>query len=196
MIKKHFSEREQALLVAHFETNTKLEDTLLELLFYSGIRTAELITIRVQDLDLDNKQLHLYNAAKDSNARSVAVPVRVLERMLKHCKDIPNDNLVFNLYAHIGEMGSRVRYLQRYWQLLRFKLFGQGCHLGLHAFRHTFAARVFKVTSNNIVAAQVSLGHKNISSTIRYMTHETMREINTKLTRYNRNISRKLKGTG
>lgn len=141
---------------------------MMELLYSSGLRLAELVGLDIQDIDLKDKTVRV--TGKGSKARIVPVGRKAqsaLQNWLarRACLVSGSDKAVF-----IGKRGQRIspRAVQ-----LRLREWGirQGISSPLHPhkLRHSFASHLLE-SSGNLRAVQELLGHADISTTQVY-TH-------------------------
>lgn len=141
---------------------------IMELMYSSGLRLAELVGLDIHDLDLKDATVRV--TGKGSKARIVPVgrkARRALEDWLarRGCLVSSNDPAVF-----VSNRGQRIspRAVQ-----LRLRAWGikQGISSPLHPhkLRHSFASHLLE-SSSNLRAVQELLGHADISTTQVY-TH-------------------------
>jgi len=153
MIKRHLSEREQSLLLKHFDFNRHdATCAMVELIFYTGIRTEELMRLTLRSLDVDNCMLHVTEPAKGSEQRSIFVDGTLLRSLIKHSERVHlshTDTLAKLLGSEAKDLRSVKKMLQRRWQRMRLEVFGFGFGLGLHSLRHSFAARVYEISQQH-----------------------------------------------
>lgn len=141
---------------------------IMELLYSSGLRLAELISIQLPDLNLSDATVTV--TGKGAKTRIVPVgrkAIVALNDWLKVRVQLakPEDSALF-VGPHGGPLSPRT--LQA-----RLKRWGiaQGVQLGIHPhlFRHSFASHLLE-SSGDLRAVQELLGHANISTTQIY-TH-------------------------
>ncbi|HEX4647774.1 MAG TPA: tyrosine recombinase XerC [Steroidobacteraceae bacterium] len=141
---------------------------IMELLYSSGLRLAELVSLDIARLDLRDRQVEVLG--KGSKERIVPVgraAVRSLKAWLKERAALarPGETAVF-----VGRSGRRLgaRAVQArvaYWARRQ----GLGMHVHPHLFRHSFASHLLE-SSGQLRGVQELLGHADISSTQIY-TH-------------------------
>lgn len=147
---------------------------IIELLMRSGLRTEELCTLQVKDLDVGNSTLHVKTAKGGSN-RTIPLnekfahhlAVEILDQSLR-----ANDYVIQIAWLTFTPSTAKnfKRYLQDEWAKLRFKILGSGYdHITLHSLRHTFAIRLIEETKD-VFKVQKALGHKSLTSTQVYMS--------------------------
>jgi integrase/recombinase XerC len=144
------------------------DHALLELLYSSGLRLAELVGLDLVDLDLADRTVHVLGKGKKSRI----VPVgRKAVRALTHWLH-ERSNLVkpAELAVFIGRNGRRLgpRAVQiRVAKWARRQ--GLGVPVHPHLFRHSFASHLLE-SSGELRGVQELLGHADISTTQIY-TH-------------------------
>ncbi len=141
---------------------------VMELLYSSGLRLAELLSLELHDVDLNDATVRV--TGKGSKTRIVPVGRKALAAIndwLKVRAQLakPEDTVLFT-GPHGGRLSPRT--LQT-----RLKRWGiaQGIQQGVHPhlFRHSFASHLLE-SSGDLRAVQELLGHANISTTQIY-TH-------------------------
>ena len=158
----------QLLEIKGDEPQAVRDRAIMELLYSSGLRLAELIAIKLTDISLSDATVTV--TGKGAKTRIVPVgrkAVAALNDWLKVRVQLAktDDDLLF-----VGPRGGPLspRTLQA-----RLKHWGiaQGVQLGIHPhlFRHSFASHLLE-SSGDLRAVQELLGHANISTTQIY-TH-------------------------
>lgn len=150
------------------EPETVRDRAIMELLYSSGLRLAELLAVALSDLDLHQGLVTV--TGKGNKTRIVPVGGAALKAIAAWLKvrvqlAKPEDQFLF-----VGPKGGP---LSRRSLQLRLKRWGilQGVQQGVypHLFRHSFASHVLE-SSGDLRAVQELLGHANISTTQIY-TH-------------------------
>jgi integrase/recombinase XerC len=144
------------------------DHALMELLYSSGLRLAELVGLDLLDLDLADRTVRLLG--KGNKSRIVPVgkqAVKALERWLRSRPTLakPTEMAVF-----IGRNGRRlgaraVQLRVAHWARRQ----GLGVPVHPHLFRHSFASHLLE-SSGELRGVQELLGHADISTTQIY-TH-------------------------
>jgi integrase/recombinase XerC len=144
------------------------DHALLELLYSSGLRLAELVGLDLVDLDLADRTVHVLGKGKKSRIVPVGrKAVRALTHWLRERSSLvkPAELAVF-----IGRNGRRLgpRAVQiRVAKWARRQ--GLGVPVHPHLFRHSFASHLLE-SSGELRGVQELLGHADISTTQIY-TH-------------------------
>jgi integrase/recombinase XerC len=141
---------------------------LMELLYSSGLRLAELTGLDVGAIDLKDRTVRILG--KGSKTRIVPVgrlAIAALERWLRERAGMANAD---ELALFVGRNGARMsgRAVQSrvaYWARRQ----GLGVHVHPHLFRHSFASHLLE-SSGELRGVQELLGHADISTTQIY-TH-------------------------
>ncbi len=141
---------------------------LMELLYSSGLRLAELIGLKLADLDLDAGTVRvLGKGAKERIVPVGAIARAVLRRWLEARANLarPDTGALF-----VGRRGAALgaRAVQRR-VAARARSQGLPQHVHPHLFRHSFATHLLE-SSRDLRGVQELLGHSSISTTQIY-TH-------------------------
>jgi integrase/recombinase XerC len=158
----------QLLNVAPGEALFARDHALVELLYSSGLRLAELVGLDLVDLDLKDRTVRVLGKGK--KARIIPVgkkAVQALERWLRERSALakPADTAVFT-GRNGGRLGARAVQLRvAAWARRR----GLGVPVHPHLFRHSFASHLLE-SSGELRGVQELLGHADISTTQIY-TH-------------------------
>lgn len=164
------AEIEALLMVPDTSTETGLRDrAILELMYSSGLRVSEVITIGVRDIDLDGGILT--TTGKGSKTRRVPVGSSAVEWVKSYIarRGKKEDIEVANLF--VTPAG---RPLTRQAIFLAIKRHSEKCGLedvSPHTLRHSFATHLVQNRAD-IRSVQQMLGHADISTTQIY-THMT-----------------------
>ena len=143
---------------------------MFELLYSSGLRLSELISLNVADAGLDLRQGEVTVTGKGSKTRTVPVGARACEASRAWLKArallaAPQERALF-----VGARGRRiaagtVQSRLRAWARRQ----GLGASVHPHMLRHSFASHVLQ-SSQDLRAVQEMLGHASIATTQVY-TH-------------------------
>jgi integrase/recombinase XerC len=144
------------------------DQAIMELLYSSGLRLAELVSLDLDALDLADRTVRV--TGKGRKTRIVPVgskAVTSLKRWLKERTTLarPGENAVF-----VGRRGTRLgarAIQQRLAQIARTQALPVRLHP--HLFRHSFATHLLE-SSQDLRGVQELLGHADISTTQVY-TH-------------------------
>ncbi|MGL4362667.1 MAG: site-specific tyrosine recombinase/integron integrase [Cellulosilyticaceae bacterium] len=144
------------------------DKAMLELLYATGIRVSELITLKVSDVNLKQGII----ICKDQNKeRIIPIGTQALEVLQKYLiqarhlmiRSNEQDSLFVNCSGHILTR-------QGFWKIL--KTYAQAANVDSditpHMLRHSFAAHLLQHGAN-LKSVQQMLGHSDISTTQVYM---------------------------
>jgi integrase/recombinase XerC len=166
-------EMERLLEVPDLSTPQGRRDrALLELLYASGLRVSELVSVNVEQVNLDSREIRVWG--KGSKERMVLVgepAVRALSAYLSQGRPKllgkkRSDALFLNRYGERLPERRVQRILQKYANIAGID---KGVHP--HMLRHTFATHLLDGGADLRVVQEL-LGHANLSSTQIY-THVT-----------------------
>jgi len=170
---------DEAELERFFQACTKEEQAVFKTFYYTGLREQELAHLHWPDLNLVKGILTVRAKPeegfipKEWEEREIPLHpklVTLLKELPRRHPDLVFPTLKGNPNGHLLRMLKQI--------VERAKLRG---HWYLHKFRKTFATRALE--NADIRTVQALLGHKNITTTARYLSTSTdkMREAVTKL---------------
>ncbi|WP_456403621.1 tyrosine recombinase XerC [Thiolapillus sp.] len=144
------------------------DQAMMELLYSSGLRLAELVAIDLHDLDRSDAMLEV--TGKGDKTRRLPVGRKALEaigRWLKVRSELANTG---EMALFVSQRGSRLSPRSVQSRLaLRAREQGASQHVHPHLLRHSFASHLLE-SSGDLRAVQELLGHADISTTQIY-TH-------------------------
>lgn len=144
------------------------DKSMLELLYATGIRVSELISLNLDDVDFENSSINC-----DSSARSRQIPVtksavKATEAYVKGARDS-----MLRSYEEpalfVNVSGTRIT-RQGFWKIIKFYKNQAKIQADItpHTLRHSVAAHLLQ-NGADIKSIQEFLGHSDISSTQIYM---------------------------
>jgi len=143
---------------------------MVELLYAAGLRVSELITLKIQDVNLEACFVRIFG--KGSKERIVPIGLFAREKIDSYIKTgrphlLKNDTSQYLFVARAGKPMSR----QGFWKLLKKYALMAGISKKItpHSLRHSFASHLLEGGAD-LRAVQVMLGHVDISTTQIY-TH-------------------------
>ncbi len=157
------------------------DKAMLELLYATGIRVTELITLRVSDVNLPMNFIMCRDAHKERMIPFGGQARSALTRYLGGVReDMIEDKTSDVLFANCsGKPMSR----QGFWKLIKHyaKKAGITAEITPHTLRHSFAAHLVE-NGADLKSVQEMLGHSDISTTQIYanMNHNRIRDVYTK----------------
>ncbi|MEC0230966.1 site-specific tyrosine recombinase XerD [Paenibacillus alba] len=146
------------------------DKAMLELLYATGIRVSELISLNVTDVNLQMGFIRCVGKAeKERNIPLSAIANRCLTTYIhndrkKLLKKTADEEALF-----IGHLGTRMT-RQGFWKILKryAKDINIANDISPHALRHSFAAHLIE-NGADLRSVQEMLGHSDISSTQMYV---------------------------
>lgn len=140
------------------------DKAMLELLYATGIRVSELISLNVEDVNLSVEFIRCSSGSKQRVIPLYPAAVRALDAYIQEARPNmiadPNESALFvNLY---GERMSR----QGFWKIVKHYQQTAGIEKDItpHTLRHSFAAHLLE-NGADLKSIQEMLGHSDISST-------------------------------
>ena len=144
------------------------DQTIMELMYSSGLRLSELVSLDINDVDLGDGTVRI--TGKGDKTRIVPVGNKACKAVRQWLKQRVALTHPEELALFIGKTGNRLsqRAVQK---RLRDWAIKQGIdgHVHPHMLRHSFASHMLE-SSGNLRAVQEMLGHADISTTQIY-TH-------------------------
>ena len=152
------------------------ERALFELMMSTGMRVGEIANMKIEDLDLEKRIVHIPKGKSDSAERDVYLTVRARNAIKKYI-DNRNNGYVFrpsknsisdNKQISNGtieklakEMGAKAKC---------------HCETTVHIFRKTFASEEYRRTKN-VKYISIILGHSSTAVTEKYYLVDDMKDI-------------------
>ena len=146
---------------------TARDRALMELLYSSGLRLAELVGLDVGDLDLKDRTVRVLGKGRKSRIVPVGrMALAALRAWLKERTALAAAELALFVGRNGRRLGPRaIQARVNYWA----KRQGLGVHVHPHLFRHSFASHLLE-SGGELRGVQELLGHADISTTQIY-TH-------------------------
>jgi len=141
---------------------------MLELLYSTGIRVSELISLDVSDLDLQNYSLRCRNSNRERtipiSKKCIDVMKEYLEKVRPFMLKSKNEQALF-----VNTNGNRLT-RQGFWKIVKYYTSKANINKDItpHTLRHSFAAHLVQ-RGQNLKDVQMMLGHSDISSTQVYL---------------------------
>ncbi len=165
-----FSEEDIQLMIDKLECKNDNFKTVFYLLLYTGLRPSDILDIKVEDIDIENKLLNYYSPkVKEHNV----VPIHddLLPILEERISEVKEGRLLE--YATIGEIGKAVR---RYLEKLQLNKKGYN----LRTFRKTYISLLYN-SGVDLATASKLVGHKKITTTQKYYTHYSISKLQSEL---------------
>jgi integrase/recombinase XerD len=179
------SEIDQLLQAPAGQNGPKAERdlALLEMLYASGMRVTELVSLNVSDVDIDGHNGKVRVKGKKSNSKAREIPIagsalNILKTYIRHGREQlvhdPNESALF-----LNNRGQRLT-RQGLWLIIKHyvEAVGISTEVTPHTLRHSFAAHKLS-QGKSLQDIQKLLGHANISTTQVYahLTQESEKEV-------------------
>lgn len=145
------------------------DKAMLELLYATGMRVSELISLKVDDVDMEQECISCHSRDKVRAVPFGSQAKKALEVYMAEARnEIVTSSGVPYLFTNCnGEQMSR----QGFWKLIKYygKKAGIQDEITPHTFRHSFAAHLLE-NGADLKDVQDMLGHADISTTQLYLT--------------------------
>ena len=144
------------------------DSAMLELLFATGLRVSELLSLKVRDANLD--AAHLSCLGKGNKERQVPISRAAIDRLRLYLSTTRPALVRSQKHPALflnNRGGPMTR--QGFWKILKDHGAAAGLRLSPHVLRHTFATQLLE-RGADLRSVQVMLGHSDISTTQIY-TH-------------------------
>ena len=147
---------------------------LVKLLYYTGVRASELLSIKLSDVSLMKEEgvYKIYILGKGSKYRYVYIKQEIIEDNLEYLKDyfLADETMVENnkeYFIAVTQKGRVMHRAELYTMLDRLykKLYIK--KRGVHILRHTFGKRMVQ-KNVNLSTIKEMMGHENIQTTMIY----------------------------
>lgn len=157
------------------------DKAMLELLYATGIRVSELISLKISDINLS---MNYISCGKSQKERIIPFSKTAHEAVIKYLENgrehLATGNKGDSLFVNCsGETMSR----QGFWKLIKYytKKAGIEADITPHTLRHSFAAHLVE-NGADLKSVQEMLGHSDISTTQIYvnMNHNHLRDVYSK----------------
>lgn len=156
------------------------DGVMLELLYSSGLRVSELVSLKLEDIHLDAGFLRVLG--KGSKERIVPVNTRAIEKLKAYMNRQRPEILKKRLSTYLFVTGrGKPMTRQRFWQAIKTLGRRSGIKLSPHTLRHSFATHLLEGGAD-LRSVQKMLGHSDISTTQIYtkVTTERIKKVYTK----------------
>lgn len=150
------------LMASTTRTPLEIRDlAIIELLYSSGIRVAELVSLNINDVNFEEGTARV--TGKGNKARVVAIGSYALKALTDWLSTRPNKNYNSALFTTRDENRISIRTVQVRVKKMGTEVLGTNA-IHPHMLRHTFASHLLE-SSGDLRAVQELLGHSNISTT-------------------------------
>lgn len=151
-------------LAGRTEAQRRRDLAILELLYASGLRRAEVTTIDLKDLDLRGREIRIHGKGSKERVvvfnRTAADAIEAYLRVRPHSRD----EALF-----LGRGGKRLSPMH-VWRIFRdiYKVSGIGQHATPHTLRHSFATHLAE-NDVDLETIREFLGHESLATTGIYL---------------------------
>ena len=150
---------------------------LFNLGIFTGFRITEILSLKVKDVmekdSVINDRVSVYRMHMKNKieSRDVLLHSKVKKMLLEHIKEsgLKSFEFIFKSQKGFNKPISR----QQAWRLLKDAASGMDGKIGTHSARKTFAKRMYEYFKKDLVKTCKALGHKNINSTVSYLSFDT-----------------------
>ena len=154
------------------------DKAMLELLYATGIRVTELISLKVSDLNLPLEYIHCGSEAKSRiipiGAQAKASLHKYMERVREHMISVPEEEALF------VNCNGKPMTRQGFWKIIKSYARRAGIEEDItpHILRHSFAAHLIE-NGADLRSVQEMLGHSDISTTQIYtkLTNQKLKNV-------------------
>jgi integrase/recombinase XerD len=149
--------------------NQRRAQTMALLILDTGVRLKEVLSLRVDDIDLDNLLITVRDG-KGGKQRVVPISVELRKVLFKYiAAHSSNSGLVFCSRDGVRLLQNNVR---RDFKAVCARLKISGVKGGFHVLRHTFAVNYIR-NGGDVFRLQRILGHTTLEMTRRYVNLQT-----------------------
>ena len=141
---------------------------MIEVLLGTGVRLGELVGLDVEDIDLDAKHLRVRAKGGAIQVKFIKSDLRTLLRGYlneRRRQAMPACQALFLSNRETRISDRQVAHRLAHW----LRKAGIDKPLSPHGLRHTFATHLYDAT-NDLLIVQRALGHRNINSTVQYLS--------------------------
>lgn len=148
------------------------DKAMLELLYATGMRVSELISLKVQDVDLKMNYICCRDREKE---RIIPFEAATYEALMRYMSQVRNNMNQDSDYLFLNCQGSAMT-RQGFWKIIKHyaTLAGIDKDITPHMIRHSFASHLVN-NGADLKAVQEMLGHSDISTTQIYMKRNAVR---------------------
>lgn len=142
----------------------------------TGMRVGEIAALRIEDIDLQKRTIHIPEGKSDSAERDVYLTVKARNALKKYIGD-RNNGYVFrpakNSVSEDKQIGTGT--IEK-WVKDLGKRAGCHCETTVHVFRKSFASEEFRRT-RNVKYVSIILGHSSTAVTEKFYLVDDLKDI-------------------
>lgn len=155
------------------------DKAMLELLYATGMKVSEIVSLDIQNVYTDLRYLHcIGTSGKERILPMNRVSAHYLDNYIKECRDKLLKGNMEEQALFLNTLGSRLT-RQGLWKILKKYAIETGIHTDItpHTLRHSFATHLLD-NGADIRSVQEMLGHADLSTTQMYssMLKKNMKE--------------------
>ncbi len=148
------------------------DKAMLEFAYATGMRVTEIISLSVEDVNLEEGYVICKSGSKERNIPLGTMSLKALKEYIEEARPVLiRDENVSALFVNIN--GQRLT-RQGFWKIVKF--YKEQAHITKeitpHVLRHSFATHLLQ-NGADLKAIQTMLGHSDISSTQVYMQFQS-----------------------
>jgi integrase/recombinase XerD len=151
------------------------DEAMLELLYATGMRASELVSLNLGDVDLEEGYVRCQGKGKKE--RIIPLHQRAIDILRTYIKESHPHILDRESSLFLNHRGARLT-RQGLWQIIKEHAHKVGLGVTPHTFRHSFATHMLSGGAD-LRSVQELLGHANISTTQVYthLSREHVKEV-------------------
>lgn len=152
------------------------ERALFELMMSTGMRVGEIAALRIEDVDLQKRTMHISKGKSEYAERDVYLTVKARNAIKKYIGD-RNNGYIFRPARNIISNNRQISNgtIEK-WVKELGKRSGCHCETTVHVFRKSFASEEYRRTKN-VKYVSILLGHSSTAVTEKYYLVDDMKEI-------------------
>ena len=144
------------------------DKAMLEVAYATGMRVTEIISLNVEDVNIEESYVTCNGAGKQRNIPLGSLSIKALKEYIEEARPVMiKDENEASLFVNVN--GKRLT-RQGFWKIVKF--YKEQAHITKeitpHVLRHSFATHLLQ-NGADLKAIQSMLGHSDISSTQVYM---------------------------
>lgn len=148
--------------------------TVVQTMFYSGGRISEIVGLRLEDVDMENKIIYIYEG-KGGKDRKVPIGDALYKILTNYLENIRKTKYKSDRFFALWRTGKvSASYVNRIISEAAEKL-GFEKKVSSHVLRHSFASNLAR-RGVSLVSIQKLLGHSDLRTTSRYL-HENLDQL-------------------
>lgn len=164
---KTLARKEWLKLHSYLNNSDHPLDCIIQIALETGARVSEVVNTSATDLDGLNLTI---KALKGSNSRVVPISQSLANKINSYTLPLED---IFSAHSDKVSAPNRRRIIDRRLRWVCSHLFIKP--VGMHTLRHTICSEIYRETKN-IFMVKDFIGHKSLSSTLRYQHHNQKEE--------------------